>query len=98
MDGFEGAAPVGKFPQGVSPFGCHDMAGNAAEWCRDWFGAYPNGVVTNPSGPGAGKERVLRGGSWEDDDEFLFVTNRMPSRPELRSKGFGFRCVLELTD
>jgi formylglycine-generating enzyme required for sulfatase activity len=97
-DGFESTAPVGKFSLGASQTGCHDMAGNAAEWCRDWFGPYTRGPVTDPTGPASGKERVLRGGSWEDDDEFLFVTSRMPSRPELRSKGFGVRCVFELRD
>jgi formylglycine-generating enzyme required for sulfatase activity len=97
-DGFESTAPVGKFVQGASSVGCNDMAGNVAEWCRDWYGAYPHGPATDPTGPASGKERVIRGGSWEDDDEFLFVTSRIPSRPDLRSKGFGFRCVFELTD
>jgi formylglycine-generating enzyme required for sulfatase activity len=34
--------PVGKFsPQGDSPFGVSDMAGNVLEWCISYFGAYP---------------------------------------------------------
>ena len=32
-DGYIYPAPVGSYPEGRSPFGCDDMAGNAAEWC-----------------------------------------------------------------
>ena len=30
--------PVGSYPEGASPYGVHDMAGNIAEWVSDWFG------------------------------------------------------------
>ncbi len=34
-DGYEGGAPVGSFPNGATPEGVHDLAGNIWEWCDD---------------------------------------------------------------
>ena len=62
--GAETTAPVGSRLSGVSPFGMLDMAGNAWEWCSDWYGTYGSGSATNPTGPSSGSFKVLRGGSW----------------------------------
>ncbi|MFC1888886.1 formylglycine-generating enzyme family protein [Thermodesulfobacteriota bacterium] len=85
--------PVGtKAPNGL---GIYDMSGNIWEWCGDWYGAdyYQNSPGNNPTGPSSGSVRVIRGGSWINDAEYLRVSSRYGSVPDSRSYGIGFRCA-----
>jgi formylglycine-generating enzyme required for sulfatase activity len=62
-----------SFPGDASPFGAFDLAGNAREWCADWYSdstykqAVSGGVIPkNPIGPKtstAQRQRVVKGGS-----------------------------------
>ena len=85
--------PVGSYPAGASPFGCLDMIGNAAEWCEDWYGPYPNATLYEPSGPKHGAARVVRGGSWSDRPERCRAASRDNLPPSVRLKYLGFRVV-----
>ena len=94
-DGFAETAPVGAFPQGASPFGIEELSGNVHEWCSDWYGPYQGKERTNPSGPGSGQQRVLRGGSWRSRLSSLRAVARSSNLPAFQSNDIGFRVVCE---
>ncbi len=70
-----------------NPYGLIHMLGNVAEFCSDWYADdtysnYPNGVQTNPAGPPAGEEHVIRGGSYLDGAENVRCASRDFTRSE----------------
>ncbi|HUU06107.1 MAG TPA: bifunctional serine/threonine-protein kinase/formylglycine-generating enzyme family protein [Patescibacteria group bacterium] len=96
-DGFAFTAPVGSFALGESPYGILDMAGNVWEWMADWYdpGYYQAAAGRDPQGPAAGKDRVVRGGSWRDGLELIRSANRSSERPERRLNVLGFRVAMD---
>jgi formylglycine-generating enzyme required for sulfatase activity len=105
-DKFYGLAPVASFaPNG---YGLYDMAGNAWEWCADYYNYnYYKTIASganNPQGPANSydpdepytKKRVIRGGSFLCNDSYCSgyrVARRMKSTEDSGMEHLGFRCV-----
>jgi formylglycine-generating enzyme required for sulfatase activity len=73
-------SPVGSYPDGASPFGVLDLAGNVWEWVADKYDRDPS-------------RRVVRGGSCCSYFVEPRVSNRNAWDPAHRDGDLGFRCV-----
>lgn len=79
-DGFVTTSPVGRFTPNAP--GLYDLAGNAMEWCGDFYDA-------------ARRQAVLRGGAWINcGPKSLWASDRSHTAPDRYSVATGFRCVL----
>lgn len=93
--------PVGSLPDGDSPYGVKDMAGNAREWVSDWYDAeyYHHAPNRNPQGPDKkGVVRSIRGGSWHSPVSDITTSARGRGGFALQTHGTGFRCARGLEE
>jgi formylglycine-generating enzyme required for sulfatase activity len=93
-DGYTFTAPVGSYPDGASPYGVLDMAGNVWERVDGWYSdTYASLPVRNPTGPPSGDWRIIRGGSWSRAAWHVRTAFRYRYSQVNRSSGQGFRCA-----
>jgi formylglycine-generating enzyme required for sulfatase activity len=101
--GKKDTAPVGAYPQGASPYGLLDMAGNVWEWTCSLWGEDPKEPSFRyPYHPADGREsleapdrvlRVLRGGSWHSSEVQARCVVRVRDSPGSSYSNRGFRLV-----
>jgi formylglycine-generating enzyme required for sulfatase activity len=97
----KGTVPVNSYPNGASPYGIFNMAGNVSEWVYDWYQSdyytqQLNNPQPNPQGPPAGSQKVHRGGSWDTIPLFLRSVHRLSAAPGSPTASIGFRCVVDV--
>jgi formylglycine-generating enzyme required for sulfatase activity len=89
------AIDTGSFPPNA--FGIYDMTGNAAEWVEDCWSENYRGAPADGSAwtkPQC-RERVLRGGSFNNDPKYLRSAARFKYDHDVRFYTNGFRVVRE---
>ncbi len=99
-DGYLTTAPVHRFQP--NDYGLWQTIGNVWEWCADWWDPtyYANGPAHDPTGPGRGQQRAMRGGSYLCHDSYCNRYRnaaRSSNTPDSSMGNAGFRTVAVAT-
>ena len=103
--GLGGPAPVGSYPNDISPYGVLDLAGSLSEWTSDWYSPdyFANSPTQNPKGPAEPHPdfdgyRVSKGHTWRSGSQDPGRTaHRAPRFASANGSEFvAFRCARSL--
>lgn len=98
----KGTRSVFAHPEGKSPEGFYDLAGNIWEWTSSYYGKIDLSDPQNPKFPGKGNTYVVRGGCWyfeegiENNLVLLRGDYRLEAGPNTRNGAAGFRFAMNL--
>ncbi len=80
------------YDDGRGAFGQWNLAGNVAEWTLDFYDSYPvpceDCAALSPA-----TQRVFRGGGFDQGEEGLYTSTRVPGDPAERFNDVGIRCA-----
>ncbi|UCC89430.1 MAG: SUMF1/EgtB/PvdO family nonheme iron enzyme [Anaerolineales bacterium] len=90
----EETTPAHAFPEGASPYGILDMAGNVWEWTGSLYKPYPYDAKDGREDPQAFGKRVLRSGAYYSTARRVRCAYRDSGYTEDSRGSYGFRVVL----
>src|SRR5215475_5303060 len=93
-DNYGATRPVKSYPDGRSPFGIYNMAGNVLEWTASESKLYPENKLP-PNDPNSGK-KVSRGGAFNAPAKYQTATDRFFYTPSTKKDFIGFRCAKDV--
>lgn len=76
--------------------GIYDMSGNVSEWCGDYYeySYYQHSPSLNPIGPDKGLNRVVRGGGWMMNENYIDIKYRAVYPPNEKNSSIGIRLAM----
>ena len=86
---------VGLYASGTSRHGLLDLAGNIWEWCQNRY-EQPETFKSGGTDVSVAGQRVVRGGSWDNERELLHLSNRSGSLADDRGSSVGFRLAQDI--